>query len=118
MRVVLYTHDMIPITVLDVPSQYWEYLLHRGSIKVAIPPPMRLSPPKWEDAVPKLEIRQVTITVERFLRNGQTHVMLFTHDEESALLLESTFLPGQLRGLNEIRNEAFTRGFLKAISMM
>lgn len=120
MRAVLYTHDMIPITVMDVPREYWEYLLRHGSIRLAVMPPMLLRAYGQEDLDPRVpcKINYVVITVERLVKDGQTHVMLFTQDEESALLLEATFLPGQQRQLRDIRDQEFVKGFFGAISMM
>lgn len=117
MRAVLYTHDMIPITVMDVPQPYWEYLLHRGYILLAVMRPVEVTPIDYCQNIDQLPFSTVRITVERLVRHGQTYMMLFTENEESALLLQATFLPGQQRQLRDIRDEEFAKGFFSAINM-
>lgn len=115
MRAVLYADDMEPITVVDLPARAEQYLRERGAVRLAVMLPLRLSvvaalqPPAMED------LRTVEIFAERFVRHGREHRMLFTRDEESALLLKCAFLPGQQVGLQERERVAFARGFLDAL---
>ena len=114
MRAVLYTHDMIPITVLDVPPEYHRYLQENRQLILAIRPDFVFT--DCEDRVQgRIAIRTVTITAEWLHRRGERHLMLFTHDEESALLLEAAFLPGQTREVREREQKAFAAGFFKAL---
>lgn len=116
MRVVLYADDMEPITVIDLPAMAEGYLNERGMVRLAVMLPPMLSvlaasqPPMRED------LKTVTIYAERFIRHGREHMMLFTRDEESALLLKCAFLPGQQAGLQERERTAFARGFLEALA--
>lgn len=41
--------------------------------------------------------------------------MLFTPDEENALLLRASFLPGQHNAVRNKERNAFAAGFLKAL---
>ena len=117
MRTVLYAHDMEPITILELSPWAVEYLKERGSvilpvyrpIKSTLPPPGPIEPePVW----------QVRITGETLHRNGKRHMMLFTHNEEHAMLLKAAFLPGQRWTLNEIKQEEFAKGFLAAFQRL
>lgn len=114
MRAVLYADDMEPITVVELPEFAEEYLAERGMVRLAV-----MRPPEWvipATQPPKFEkLTTVTIVAERLVRNGRAHMMLFTRDEESALLLKCAFLPGQQAGLQEREREAFARGFLEAL---
>ena len=114
MRAVLYTHDMIPITVLDVPPMYHAYLQENRQLILAIRPDFKFT--DHEDAIAMhISLRTVTITAEWFHRRGERHLMLFTQDEESALLLQASFLPGQTREVREREQKAFAAGFFKAL---
>ena len=62
-----------------------------------------------------MSIQKDLITVEKFVRRGQTHWMLFTNDEESAMLLKSAFLPGQQKEVQMREQQAFAKGFWSAI---
>ena len=115
MRAVLYTHDMEPITVLEIPGEWQVFLETHGQMYLACMPPMRVTPPDPNEPI-RMDFRQVRITVEKFIRRGQIYWMLFTQDEESAMLLKSTFLPGQQKEVRMREEEAFARGFWKAVS--
>jgi len=45
-------------------------------------------------------------------------MILFTHNEESALLLKSAFLPGQQAELKLRDRDAFARGVMRALEML
>ena len=114
MRVVLYTNDFEPITVIELPSFAEEYLRRYGAVRLAVILPLSMYT-RDTDPPNKSGCRTVRIHSERFWRNGAEHTILFTADEESALLLKSAFLPGQQSELNERERNAFARGFLEAL---
>ena len=115
MRAVLYTHDMIPITVMDVPREWMKFLEERGCLWLAVRPSFGLVAPDDSITAKMFDIRKVCITIEPFIRRGQRHWMLFTQDEEAALLLKSTFLPGQHKEVMAREDAAFAKGFWTAI---
>jgi hypothetical protein len=108
---------MEPITILELSSWAYDYLEKRGRVYLAVPPTIRFTPPTEID-LEACRISQVCITAEILSRNGVRHMMLFTHDEEPALLLKAAFLPGQLGTLREREREAMAKGFLQAFSML
>lgn len=120
MRTVLYAHDMEPITVFDLNQWAHDFLLEHGSVRLAIQTPMQaavdlaqVNPPSPMTTMDRFVVH---ITAERFMRNGKQTLLLFTHDEEAALLLKADFLPGQLRGVQEMERGAYAKGFLAAIN--
>lgn len=121
MRTVLYTDDMEPITVLDLKPWAMEYLVEHGNVRL---PVMRPISTMWhaEHFDGTTPIMQVTIYAERFVRNGKKHMMLFTSDEETALLLRAAFLPGQQNEVNRRMDDAYAKGvksgFLTALDML
>jgi hypothetical protein len=112
---------MEPITALELTGWAEEFLLKNRTINLPI-----YRDVTWEDYTRPIENPDtrpfyVTITTEVLIRNGQRHLMLFAKDEESALLLESVFLPGQRRALRDAEGRAETRGamkFLEALSSL
>ena len=44
--------------------------------------------------------------------------MLFTDDEEAALLLKSELLPGQHKDVQSRERSAFAQGFMDALNML
>lgn len=116
MRAVLYTEDMFPITVIDVPERWWNYLKQYGIVRLAISEPMTICETPDEDQwTMRHPIKYVDIRAEVLRKNNKTHMMLFTASEDEALLLESVFLPGQLREVSEIRRREFSKGFFSAL---
>lgn len=122
MRVVLYAHDMEPITILELSEWQHIFLQKHGTVRLAVRPPINLSSIS-PDGLPLDELVPymcwlVEITAEKLHRNGEVHMMLFTHNEEQALLLKSAFLPGQRAALKEHERKAFAEGFLRAIQTL
>lgn len=119
MRTVLYTHDLIPITVLDLPKHALEILHERGSVRLATQPPIqtRYDPEAARVALQHLRIEIVTITAEPLVRGRAEAWMLFTRDEESALALKAAFLPGQAREVRDREATAFCAGIVHALGL-
>lgn len=113
MRTVLYAQDMEPITILELTGWQQDFLEKHGEVRLAVIPPVKMTPP-IEPQPELLNLWQVRITAEKFRRNGVYHLMLFTNDEEHALLLKAAFLPGQRWTLQNIERNAFAKGFLQA----
>ena len=59
--------------------------------------------------------RTVSITAHKLYMRDIEHYILMTENEESALLLKSTFLTGQYKEVNEIRDRAHAEGFGRAL---
>ena len=116
MRVVLYADDMEPITVIDMPAPAERYLNEHGMVRLAVMLPQMLSVLAAQHPPERGSMKIVNIVAERLVRHGCEHMMLFTRDEESALLLKCAFLPGQQAGLQERERKEFVRGFLKALA--
>lgn len=110
---VLYTDDMEPITVLQLSPLARDMLIKRGYVALHVLEPVSLMP----EVLPATEVRcrKLIISAEMFYRNDKKHLMLFTGDEETALLLRAAFLPGQQRQLKDETVAAFGRGFLAAV---
>lgn len=97
MNVVLYTKDFEPITVIDLPLWLLEQLERRGSVRVAVQQPVRLSPAPEDFYMPPI----VTIYCEKMRwRDGRVVPVLITHDDELALTLRPEWLPGQQQAIN------------------
>lgn len=116
MRSVLYTDEFEPITVIDIPQFAVEYLERIGYVRLAVEMEPECTPftgtfnPREYDK----RMMIVEIVAEKIYRRGKMCMMLFTKNEEAALLLKSSFLPGQQREVNSIRREAFCKGFYEA----
>lgn len=116
-RAVLYTYDMEPITVLQLSAAAHNYLTFHGSVTLPVLEPI---PTFVYTGVPDMNhtMRTVHIRAELLRMWEKKHLMLFTHDEESALLLKSAFLPGQQGAVRDLQNKAFARGFLHALERL
>jgi hypothetical protein len=119
MRAVLYADDMEPITVIDLPQPLADHLVRTGYVNLEIRLPLPLTRCVSIEDVMSLQKRmRVRIRSEILHRHGHKHHMLFTDDEEAALLLRSTLLPGQRRGVDEKLRQEFVRGFMSALNAL
>lgn len=116
MRVVLYTNDMEPITVIDLSETAARYLHQYNHVRLPVMEPFSLTPADGSDI--QRQFKTVDIYAERLRRKDAETLMLFTNDEENALLLKSTFLAGQQKEINKIKNREFARGFLRALNAL
>jgi len=116
-RVVLYTEDMEPITVIELKPWAEEYLCKHRGVSLAVHPIDQLT---WKPFEPPTQavFHQVYIRAEPMHRKGKTHLLLITGDEESALLLKSAFLPGQYRELQHRECKARANGFVMALNAL
>lgn len=111
---VLYTDDLEPITVLELPALAREILEEQGRVTLHVPePPAWL--PEGGPVSAYVPPRTVRIRAELLRRGARRHLMLFTEDDEAALLLRAAFLPGQRRELQSRERDAFAAGVLRAL---
>lgn len=115
---VLYTVDLEPITALQMPERAMKVLREHGQVQLAVTE--RLSPLSCSESSSHAvkRVRVVQVWAERFKYRDADTLMLFTHDDESALLLRSAFLPGQQDSLQNERSKAFADGFMKALNLL
>jgi len=117
MRAVLYTRDLEPITVIELENYAVDYLLKFGVVKLVVSTPLKLVLCEKETPINE-PLKIVSISAEPFYYRSARSVMLFTDDEESALLLKSVFLPGQESTIQQRDRDNFAKGFFKAISTL
>lgn len=115
MRVVLYTNDLEPITVLELSEFAKRHLEVHRRVRLPVYESLSRMVAPLDGGPSKPCPKYVDIWSEIFVRCGDRHMFLFTHDDEAALLLRAAFLPGQQRALNDHRAQAFADGFLHAL---
>jgi hypothetical protein len=113
MNIVLYTDELEPITILDLPMYAIDYLKEGRHWNIACPiePQVRLASVEPNYCT----FKKVTIWAEQFRKGNNRTWMLFTTDEENALLLKSSTLPGQDKEWKERYREGFKAGLLAGI---
>lgn len=116
MRAVLYTNDMIPITVLELNVWCDNHLRKHGCLMLPVIEPVQCT--LQHDIPTSTNIKTVVIKSETLIRHGKECLMLFTHDEEHALMLQSAFLPGQQLGIRDREIKAFAQGFMHALAKL
>jgi hypothetical protein len=111
---------MEPITVIELQPWAWQYLREQRSVRLAVHRPIAASCDPDAEDMPKFDMSMwiVHITAEVLVRGKHTSLMLFTHDEEAALLLKSELLPGQHRDVQDREKAAMAKGFMSALNML
>lgn len=116
MRAVLYTFDLEPITVLELPAEAMRYLRKEGAVNLQVIEPLSFG--IHLDPSTPVTLKYVRIVAEPLRRREHETLMLFTADEESALLLKAAFLPGQHSAVRERERRAFAKGVLVAFTKL
>lgn len=105
MKTVIYTEDMEPITIIDLPLDLIE--IGEAHQYINVPVPIKLDRSFFNPADPITEVyRVVTLRFERLKRFNslnrliETHIVTTNHDE-FALALTPSWLPGQQCMVNE-----------------
>lgn len=116
MYAVLYTRQLEPITVVDIPMFLWKRLSNGESINIAVVEMLDYRDLRTPGPPSMDRVRVVSVYGVRLRLHEHETLMLFTGDEESALLLQAEFLPGQRRELQGREQSAFARGFVRALN--
>lgn len=99
MQVVLYTMDLEPITILDLPVWLLDQMEINGGARVAVYMPPEYMLEEHDLAAHQPEV--VTIMCEKLRWHNDTiKTILVTPNEELALMLRPDWLPGQRQAVN------------------
>ena len=112
-RAVLYANDFEPVTIIELNDWAWQFLRMHGSVNISV----QIQPEtKYVEhcQVPTYHNFTVRIKAEKLVRGKEEALMLFTADDELAMLLKPAFLPGQYSEIQRRQSEAFAAGFIKA----
>lgn len=103
MNIVLYTRDMEPITVIDLPLWALEHGENLGYVQVAV-----MDPPTWCN--PGEPVGVDHITARRFILNfipirlrDKRSWLVMVDDDVLALMLRPSWLPGQQGKINDYK---------------
>lgn len=101
MNVVVYTRDFEPITIIDLPMWALEHGARLGSVNVALLE--EIKPREYVRSKEPIESVARKVRLEFMsLRLPDKHTwFIVTDDEEVALLLKPSWLPGQRRAVNK-----------------
>ncbi|WP_275272311.1 hypothetical protein [Limnobacter sp. P1] len=105
MNVVIYTDDLEPITIIDLPIDFCRMGYERRFVRVAVPMPLMATPMQEDFSFPN-DIHIVTLMFDKLRkRNKQGQVIeswiITTDDEVLALKLKPAWLPGQRGAIND-----------------
>lgn len=106
MNVVIYTRDMEPITVIDLPMWALEFGERMAYVRVALDTEVLLAPPAPSspstiDTLRVVTLEFVPIRLSRVHHDPARRWLIVTDDDELALALRPSWLPGQRRKVNE-----------------
>lgn len=105
MNVVLYTHELEPITVIDLPQHWIDVGLQRRLVFLAVWPQGMPRLVRADEPLSEVEFKTVAIEFEELRMRNVRSCILLTHDDVNALQLEPGWLPGQCGEINRMRSE-------------
>lgn len=107
MRVVIYTEEMEPITIIDLPLDLLRMGYERRYVRVPVPTPVPISL-NCNKAYPKIDDIQfyvvelqfdLLVTIGKFGKRVESWIIT-TGDKVQALRLKPSWLPGQQAEIN------------------
>lgn len=118
-QAIIFSYDMEPIVTIDMKSWFWDYLYTHGQVRFNVTPPLMLSDfNNWGESPATRDYFIVKVNAVPFNIRGSCGLLLVTDDDTEALLMKSSWLPGQVKELNEERRNAFAMGFVRALIEM
>lgn len=105
MNVVLYTRDMEPITVIDLPLWALEQGEKLNHIQVAVMDPVPLPGPGERALVDRMMARSVTLEFTPIRLGYKRSWLVIVNDDVLALKLTPSWLPGQRAKINQYESE-------------
>lgn len=103
MRVVLYTRDMEPITIIEMPLWLLDQLEKVGMVKVAVRDPVMQLP--FVEETNSSGVQALDIYCEKLRwRDGTLKPILVVGDDELALAIKPDWLPGQVQAVQWYEN--------------
>ena len=118
MRIVIYDEYMEPLTVVSIPGLTDRDIeAHGRNYLLPVPEPMSLKYEEFGDQATLTQMKVVQLSFEQIVRKGQRAWMVFTKQDEWAMLLDSCLLPGQRRDHDDLRavNAALSDALIKGI---
>lgn len=114
MKSVLYTFDMEPITVIELPMGVHRFKFHRYTVPVMEPP--RCTPMNGP-IIPE-SFRTVDLYVEKLRFRGKEYPMFFVNEKDlvNSFDLRCVPLVGQLREWERQYKKGFMMGLLAAVT--
>jgi hypothetical protein len=94
MNTILYTHDLEPITVVDLPVWIQESIESKGCAYILV----KGRPPQQDPPVVRVECKRIKDEQQ------VTHKFFVTADEELCLTINPQWLPGQVQTYNGLTN--------------
>lgn len=122
MKTVLYTYDLEPITVVDIPIDSYKTIEERNIhyFYLAITPEV-ITTANAGDAIGfDIKNYKVCINIEQFEFYGKRKFFFFVNEEDltKAFRLRAEYLPGQNRLRDETFKKGVAEGMLRALDTM
>jgi hypothetical protein len=118
MNIVLYTMDMEPITIIDLPMWAIELGEKERMVAVAVIRPPSRTP--FENTPLELSTQVVYLRFHPLVFYGKKNWIITVENEELALLLKPSWLPGQRKQINDYERQVENLSFalLQALSAL
>ena len=108
---IVYSKDFEPISHIPMTNEMYNYFTQYDLVRFPVQSPITVESANIS-AVPNL---YAEISAMKVFSNDGIRLILIAKDDETVLLMNNTFLPGQTKEVNYIKTQAFYLGMLRAI---
>lgn len=96
----------------------YDYFLKYEIVRFPLYPPLTINSVKEPKELVPIEPKFVEISAMRVMSLDGIRLILVARNDETALLINNTFLPGQTKEVNFIKQQAFYQGIASAIKQL
>ena len=109
---IVYSKDFEPISHIPMTAAMYEYFMTYEVVRFPLNAKITLAP-EGSNLAPELVYAE--ISAMRVQSLDGVRLILIARNEETVLLMNNSFLPGQTKEINFMKNVAFFEGMAKAI---
>ena len=111
---IIYSKDFEPISHIPMNEEMYNYFINYKIVRFPIMKPINIESLNDSKIMPE-ELLYAEIMAMPVYASDGIRLILTAINDETALLMRNTFLPGQTKELNFIKTQAFYKGMIKAI---
>ena len=110
---IIYSKDFEPISHIPMNEEMYGYFTKYEIVRFPIQKPISIE--DVDKPMPLLEPLYAEISAMKVYSQDGIRLLLIARNDETALLMRNTFLPGQTKELNFIKTQAFYKGMVQAM---
>lgn len=116
---IIYSKEFEPICHIPMASDIYKYFLEYDIVKFPVSKPLNPTMVTITEGSPIIDnVIHAEISAMRIHSSDGIRLLLISRNDETTLLMRNTFLPGQTKELNLVKQQYFYTGMAAAIKAL